>query len=72
MATTAFLILKGRVDVQRAADFRPILTLSKNSLFGEMALALGQRRSASVVAATRCEFLVITKDSYDAALKART
>lgn len=58
-----FVILRGTVSVQIAAGSRlkTINTLTENDFFGEMSLLTGQPRSATVVANTETEVLMIGK-----------
>jgi CRP/FNR family cyclic AMP-dependent transcriptional regulator len=64
-----FILNKGAVDVRKRTldnDFYTIITLTheEDVFFGELALMDEERRSASVTANTRCEFLVIERDDF--------
>ena len=64
-----FILNKGTVDVKKRTldnDFYTIVTLTdeEDVFFGELALMDEERRSASVTANTRCEFLVIKRDDF--------
>lgn len=58
-----FFILEGSVEVVRAVEQEPSMVATLNSMefFGEMSVLTGEPRSATVVAKTRLEVLVITK-----------
>jgi MFS transporter, NNP family, nitrate/nitrite transporter len=65
---TAYVILKGEVDIRRAgtdgaADV-VIATLGTGEVFGELALIDGQPRSASAVAVQNCELFIIERDDF--------
>ena len=64
-----FIMLKGRVEIQRrtrAGDDYTVVMLraEDNVFFGEMALIDDDTRSATIVATTDSEFLVITKEDF--------
>ena len=58
----AFLINQGNLDV--IVDGKKVENLFEGELFGEMALILNQKRSASVVAKSSTELIEITKASF--------
>ena len=64
-----FVILGGAVDVLIAKDDFQIrvATLEAGHFFGEAALLRGEQRSATVVATTECELLVISAGAFRAA-----
>ena len=59
----AFLINQGNLDV--IVDGKKVENLFEGELFGEMALILNQKRSASVVAKSSTELIEITKTSFE-------
>jgi len=59
----AFLINQGNLDV--IVDGKKVENLFEGELFGEMALILNQKRSASVVAKSSTELIEITKASFE-------
>jgi cAMP-dependent protein kinase regulator len=62
-----FILITGRVDVLRESVDGPtknVAELGEGSLFGEMALVAETPRLASVVAATDCTLLKISRDAY--------
>jgi NTE family protein len=64
-----FLLVRGRVEVeQRLSASEPvqtIATLHAGEVFGEVAMVTGVGRSASVIARTPCEILVVGKREFD-------
>ena len=67
-----YIIISGRVKVQMADDEGKeviLATLGPGEFFGEMGLMDDEPRAASVVATELCEFVVITKDDFNALLK---
>lgn len=57
-----YVIKAGRVALLLEAEgARPLATLGEGDFFGEMSLLTGQHRTASAVAATDCELLVIDR-----------
>lgn len=62
VGTDLYLIVEGTARVQR--DGVVIGHVGENSVIGEMALIDGQRRSATVIAETRCELLVVPYDKF--------
>ena len=59
----AFLINQGNLDV--IVDGKKVENLFEGELFGEMALILNQKRSASVIAKSSTELIEITKASFE-------
>ena len=59
----AFLINQGNLDV--IVDGKKVENLYEGELFGEMALVLNQKRSASVIAKSSTELIEITKASFE-------
>ena len=67
-----YIIISGRVKVQMADDEGKeviLATLGPGEFFGEMGLMDDEPRAASVVTTELCEFVVITKDDFNALLK---
>jgi small-conductance mechanosensitive channel/CRP-like cAMP-binding protein len=65
-----FIIERGSVQVLVARDERPrvpVASLSAGHFFGEAALLREEKRSATVVALTECELLVISASAFRAA-----
>lgn len=64
----AFYIVEGEADVIRACnrtgDSRLVGQLKTGDLFGEVALIVGQRRSATVVARSNIDLMVINRDAF--------
>ena len=58
----AFLINQGNLDV--IVDGKKVENLFEGELFGEMALILNQKRSASVIAKSSTELIEISKTSF--------
>ena len=71
-----FIIAKGIVEVLRddlPANKRrsaPRIQLSSGSFFGEVALVMEVRRTASVAALTVCELNILQQDAFDAIVRA--
>jgi small-conductance mechanosensitive channel/CRP-like cAMP-binding protein len=65
VGTEFFFILDGEAEVRRGegAKASAIATLASAEFFGEMSLLTGDRRSATIVALTRLEVLVLTKET---------
>jgi|GEM_PF-5071836 len=68
-----FVVAEGKVQVEREHDdptLEPdiIATLGPGEYFGELALLTDQPRNASVVAATRCRVLSLSRDAFEAYL----
>lgn len=65
-----FIILRGEVAVVLESDKaqKEVTRLSTGKFFGEMALVTGEKRRASVRAATECELLVIDHDAFKTVL----
>jgi hypothetical protein len=63
-----YLLLAGSVEIIKAG--RTIATLPPGTAFGEMALLDEPTRSATAVAATPCEALVISRDAFFGLLRA--
>ena len=59
----AFLINQGNLDV--IVDGKKVENLFEGELFGEMALILNQKRSASIIAKSSTELIEITKVSFE-------
>ncbi|MFO0617466.1 MAG: mechanosensitive ion channel family protein [Polyangiaceae bacterium] len=61
-----FIILKGEVAVvlESEKEHKEVTRLATGKFFGEMALVTGEKRRASVRAATECELLVIDHDAF--------
>ena len=67
-----YIIISGRVKVQMADDEGKeviLAGLGPGEFFGEMGLMDDEPRAASVVSTEPCEFVVITKDDFNALLK---
>ncbi len=71
-AENAYVILKGHADVVvqgKGDDLIPLARVNPGELFGEIALLTSrQARTATVMAADRCELLEINRDIFDARL----
>ena len=59
----AYLIVQGILDV--IVDDKKVGYMSDGELFGEMALILNQRRSATIVCKQASELIEITKDKFN-------
>ena len=61
-----FVVDRGEVEVQKAlgGSRRPLATLMEGQFFGEMALLTGERRAATVVAATDVDVFTIDKQAF--------
>jgi CRP/FNR family cyclic AMP-dependent transcriptional regulator len=64
-----FILFKGSVEVRKntlAKDPYTVtkLTAEQNAFFGELALIDNDKRSASIVASTDCELLVMRKEKF--------
>lgn len=67
-----YIIISGRIKVQMADDEGKeviLAALGPGEFFGEMGLIDDEPRAASVVTTESCEFVVITKDDFNALLK---
>jgi len=67
LGDTMLVILSGRVRVERRTVHQDSFTVSfleQDNFFGEVALLGRDRRSATCVAETDCEFLVIRRDDF--------
>jgi small-conductance mechanosensitive channel len=65
-----FFILEGHADVRIGEGADSVLaTLNPLQFFGEMSLLTGERRSATIVAQTQLEVLVLTKEALVQPLK---
>ena len=66
-----FIILRGEVAVVLEADkvHKEVTRLSTGKFFGEMALVTGEKRRASVRAASECELLVIDHEAFKRVLE---
>jgi CRP-like cAMP-binding protein len=62
IGTELLLIVDGTARVER--DGKPIGEVGRNAVIGEMALIDSHRRSASVIATTTCEMLVVPYDRF--------
>jgi CRP/FNR family transcriptional regulator, cyclic AMP receptor protein len=62
VGTELLLIVEGRARVER--DGQVVGEVGPNAVIGEMALLDSHRRSASVVAETSCELLVVPYDQF--------
>jgi CRP/FNR family cyclic AMP-dependent transcriptional regulator len=71
-AENAYVILKGHADVVvqgKGDDLIPLARMHPGELFGEVALLTSRKaRTATVMAADRCELLEINRDIFDARL----
>lgn len=71
-AENAYVILRGHADVvvrNTAGDLLPLARMNPGELFGEIALLThAKARTATVMAADRCEVLEINKDVFEARL----
>ena len=59
----AYMIVSGRLSV--FVDKKRVGSMSDGEVFGELALLLNQKRSATIVSLTPTELIEITKDSLD-------
>ncbi len=66
-----FIVTRGEVSVVLAVENaeREVSRLGPGQFFGEMALVTGERRKATVKAATECELLVITRVAFEEVLR---
>ena len=74
LAKDCYLILKGKVEVQKKIQDGGELALAvvkAGEFLGEMAMISGERRSASAVASTRVEAVIIRKVDFESLLKAK-
>lgn len=65
---TMYVITRGRVRVEKRTPYHDTYTvtfLEAGSFFGEVALFNRDRRSATCVAETDCEFVVITREGFE-------
>lgn len=62
-----FVILEGTVDILKGA--RRVASLGAQQIVGEIALFTGQRRTASIRAASELRLLVIRKEGFDSILR---
>lgn len=71
-AENAYVILRGHADVvvrNPAGDLLPLARMNPGELFGEIALLTQAKvRTATVMAADRCELLEINKDVFEGRL----
>eukprot|EP01028_Stygiella_incarcerata_P006275 TRINITY_DN256_c0_g3_i1.p1 TRINITY_DN256_c0_g3~~TRINITY_DN256_c0_g3_i1.p1 ORF type:complete len:504 (+),score=123.45 TRINITY_DN256_c0_g3_i1:147-1658(+) len=63
-----FFISRGSVEVVSEDGNTIFATLQEGKFFGEIALVLSGKRTASVRAATYCDLFVLTKDDFDEVL----
>ncbi len=65
-----YIISKGEVEIVQETGGRPIIInrLSQGQFFGEVGLLTGAPRNASVRAVTRCELLVMDRDTFRAVI----
>ena len=68
-ADELFLVVAGRVEVQR--EGLPLTTLGAGDHFGEVGLALGSPRTATVRARSACHLLALDRDRLNALLSDR-
>ena len=64
-----YVITRGRVRVEKRTPYHDTYTvtfLESGSFFGEVALFSRDRRSATCVAETDCEFVVVTREGFEA------
>ena len=59
----AYMIVSGRMNV--FVDNKKVGSMSDGEVFGELALLLSQKRSATIVTTTPTELIEITKDDLD-------
>jgi len=59
----AYLINQGILDV--IVDKKKVGYMTEGELFGEMALLLNQKRSATIIARDACELIIINKDKFN-------
>ena len=74
LAKDCYLILKGKVEVQKKIQDGgelALATVTAGEFLGEMAMISGERRSASAMASTRVEAVVIRKVAFEALLKVK-
>ena len=66
-----FIVTRGEVSVVLSVENaeREVSRLGAGQFFGEMALVTGERRKATVKAATECELLVITRVAFEEVLR---
>ena len=71
-AENAYVILKGHADVVaqgKGGELVPLSRMHPGELFGEIALLTSKKaRTATVMAAERCELLEINRDIFDTRL----
>jgi CRP-like cAMP-binding protein len=73
-ATSCFVIIKGKVQILKKTsrgEKVPLAIVKQGEFLGEMAMLSGERRSASAVALTKVEAIVIEHSEFVALLKAK-
>lgn len=64
---TMYVITRGRIRVEKRTHYRDTYTvtfLAAGDFFGEVALLNRERRSATCVAETDCEFVVVSRQAF--------
>jgi len=64
IGSSMYFISSGKVEIVNAQD-QVIRVLGKGDYFGEFALLISEKRTASVVAKTFCELQVLLKEDFD-------
>jgi len=59
----AYMIVSGRLNV--IVDQKRVGSMSDGEVFGELALLLNQKRSATIITTTATELIEITKDGFN-------
>jgi CRP-like cAMP-binding protein len=67
-STEFYIVARGRLSVSTESARREIAQLSAGQFFGEMALLMGEPRSATVRAVDDCELYVIDKPTFQQAI----
>ncbi|MBA3654647.1 MAG: cyclic nucleotide-binding domain-containing protein, partial [Actinobacteria bacterium] len=69
-ADAMYLVDAGQLEVLRGSAARPVALLGAGSVAGELALLLGEPRSATVRAASTCRLWTLTREDLDRLLAA--
>ena len=69
-ADAMFFVESGQLEVLRGRGQRPVAVLGAGSVAGELALLLGEPRSATLRAATACRLWTLSRDDLDLLLAA--
>ena len=59
----AYMVVSGRLSVE--VDKNEAGYMSDGEVFGELALLLNQKRSATIIARDACELIIINKDKFN-------